>query len=132
MTKLQENLEGVYDYLQVDCETLPSNQTSPVQPFLGFVINLNIASRCHRDKGDKTFCLVIPFGDFEGGELCLMEAGIVVPLQGGDFILFLSSALTHFNLHYKGQRGSLVLHTDKEISKWTDGRNGWACNATLR
>lgn len=118
--------------MQVDCEVLPSNQASPVQPFLGFVLNLNISSRCHRDHGDKTFCMVIPIGDYEGGELCLMEPGIVIPLRSGDIILFLSSAVTHFNLHYKGERGSLVLHSDKEINKWTNGRNGWSCNNTLR
>lgn len=73
----------------------------------------------------------MPIGDFDGGELCLMEPGLVLPLRGADSIVFLSSALTHFNLHYNGERGSIVLHTDKAMSKWTEGRNGWASNTTL-
>lgn len=55
----------------------------------------------------------------------------MLPLKSGDMVVFLSCALTHFNLHYRGERASLVLHTDREITKWTEGRNGWAMNTTL-
>lgn len=62
----------------------------------------------------------------------MMEPGLVIPLHCGDLIVFLSSAVTHFNLHYKGQRASLVLQTDREMKKWREGRNGWKDNSTFR
>lgn len=129
--QLEQYLKPEYDILSIDCAHLPSNQASPVHPFLGFVVNLNIASRCHRDWGDNKFCIVLAIGDFEGGELCLMEAGLVIPMRNGDFTLFLSGDVTHFNLHFKGERASFVLHSDKEIRKWNDDRNGWNHNITL-
>lgn len=128
---MQKHLPDIYDFLEMDCNLLPSNQTSPVEPFLGFVVNLNVVSRCHRDGGDRKFCVVVPIGEFEGGELCLMEPGLVLPLTNGDVTLFPSCSVTHFNLHYVGERASLVLHTDKEIEKWRLDRNGWENNVTL-
>ena len=92
-------------------------------------MNLNVATLAHRDRQDKTLCVVLVLGEHTGGELCLYEAGLVLPLHTGHFIAFPSARLTHFNLHFSGQRASLVLHTDKEMWTWTDhGRNGWLDN----
>lgn len=109
---------------------LPDYNVSAVHPFVGLVLNFNIASRAHRDAKDQAICLVLPVGDFIGGDLCLVEPGIVLPLRHGDFGVFPSCDVTHFNLHYSGRRSSIVLQTDREMAKWTaEGRNGWATNA---
>lgn len=92
-------------------------------------MNLNIATRIHRDWKDLHICLVMVFSDCEGGDLAFMEPGIVFSLNNGDMIIFPSSKISHFNLHFKGKRVSLVLHSDNAVQKWTDSRNGWESNA---
>ncbi|THH06933.1 hypothetical protein EW146_g9465 [Bondarzewia mesenterica] len=91
-----------YEILRMEADVLPGNNRSAVYPFLGLVINLNVTTRAHRDAKDKDFCLVLPIGD-----------------------------TTHFNLHYKGRRASLVLQTDREMRHWREDRNGWMANQTL-
>ena len=118
-----------YCILSMDAEVLPGNAHSIVHPFLSLVINLNVATLAHRDRQDKALCVVLAVGDHTGGELCLYEAGLVLPLRNGDFIAFPSHRLTHFNLHFTGKRASIVLHTDREMEQWTNGgRNGWEAN----
>lgn len=92
------------------------------------MINLNVATAAHRDNKDESVCLVLAIGDFVGGELVLYEPGLVIPLRHGDFVLFPSCELTHFNLHYKGRRASIVLHTDRAMVRWQTIRNGWSKN----
>ena len=122
-------LPDEYRHLEAIASILPDGNTSPVHPFVGLVINLNAVTRAHRDSKDDTMCLVLALGDFEGGDLCLYEPGLVVPLRPGHFIIFPSARITHFNIHYSGCRASIVLHTDGEIDKWTHGqRNGWEDN----
>ncbi|EPS99688.1 hypothetical protein FOMPIDRAFT_1124104 [Fomitopsis schrenkii] len=108
-------------------DILPGNANTVAYPFLSVVVNLNVATSGHRNLMDNSLCLVFPIGDFEGGELCLYEAGIVLSLGNGDGVAFPSCSITHFNLHYVGTRASLVLHTDRAIDQWTyNERNGWA------
>ncbi|KAG2747734.1 hypothetical protein P692DRAFT_20737377, partial [Suillus brevipes Sb2] len=104
---------------------------SPVLPFLSLVFNINVATKGHRDSGDLDLCLVLPIGNFEGGFLAMKEPGLVVELLQGDFIVFQSARVTHFNTHYQGKRASMVLHTDKEIQHWARYHNGWGDNTTL-
>ncbi len=101
-------------------------QETPAFPFTGFVLNLCACTTGHRDKGDLQLCVVIPFGDWEGGELCLYEPHLVFKARPGDLIIFPSSEITHFNLHMTGKRGSVVLQTDKALIDWSKKRNCWA------
>ena len=73
---------------------------------------------------DFSFCVVIPFGKWEGGQLCLYELGLVLDLQAGDFVLFRSDIITHFNLEHTGKRCSIVLSTDKLLVSWAEDRCG--------
>lgn len=123
----------------VDC--LPCNFLSPVYPFSGFVLNLNIATRIHRDWGDSDICLVISFSDAkeqtaqikgQDGALCFQELGLVCCLRPGVPLLFRSRKLSHFNRHFKGYRASLVLHTDQGLKGWAEDMNGWAHNVHYR
>ena len=113
-------------------EILPCSDVSPVYPFGGFVININVTTRIHRDHGDHDICLVLTISDCTGGELCLFEPGIVLGLRTGDAVVFSSAAISHFNLHYKGIRASIVLHSDKRGMDWVADRNGWAHNVFMR
>lgn len=70
--------------------------------------------------------------DTEGGELAIYELGIVFGLRSFDAIFFRSRYLTHFNLHFRGVRGSLVFHSDGTGKKWVHDRNGWEDNIYMR
>lgn len=61
-----------------------------------------------------------------GGQLCLYEPGIVLESRDGDLVIFQSRKVTHFNLHFMGIRGSVVLHTDQTGDRWAQDFNGWA------
>lgn len=110
---------------------MPGNEQPVGAPFLGLVVNVNVVTAAHRDSKDEGVCLVLVVGDFEGGELVLYEPGLVLPLRNGDFTIFPSCELTHFNLHYKGKRASIVLQTDREIRRWMADYNGWASSNSL-
>jgi hypothetical protein len=115
----------VYDELDLYCEMLPFNASSPCHPFSGIVLNFCVSTDGHRDYMDKKICVVIPFGNWEGGEICLYELGLVIKLKAGDILIFPSCDITHFNLHFSGLRGSLVLHSDRQSDYWVENYNGW-------
>jgi hypothetical protein len=82
---LPEHVEVLKLYLDV----LPCQQTLPVYPFTGavfifhlsllelrshiitgYVLNINVTTKIHRDANDKDICLVIVISsDCEGGEI---------------------------------------------------------------
>lgn len=65
----------------------------PGYPFGSIVLNLNVVTNAHRDAKDLQACLVLVLGDHAGGELCLVEPGIVLPLKSGDLVLSLHARL---------------------------------------
>jgi hypothetical protein len=79
----------------------------------------------HIDTKDDGLCVVVPFGNWEGGELCLYQPGIVLELNPGDMVAFPSDRIAHFNLEMSGLRGSLVMATDRDIRAWSETRNHW-------
>ena len=111
---------------------LPYNAVSPAHPFSGFVLNLNVTTLIHRDGGDKELCVVLVLSDCVGGELCLKEPGVVLDLRLGNLVIFPSTKISHFNLHFAGKRASIVFYTDKEIERWASDQNGWRHNVYLR
>ncbi|KAI1788744.1 fungal-specific transcription factor domain-containing protein [Ganoderma leucocontextum] len=60
--KLKVHLGDLYDEIACYAEELPGRVTSPAHPFAGFVLNLNIAAKVHRDVKDNKACLVLPIG----------------------------------------------------------------------
>jgi hypothetical protein len=132
---MENLLPGQVDELKVYLEVLPFQQASAVYPFTGCVLNLNVTTKVHRDPNDKEICLVIAITDdenCEGGELCLMEPGLVLGLRNGDCIIFPSCKTSHFNLHFKGRRASLVFQSDKRFDDWLRDGNGWDGNIYIR
>ena len=124
--KLEEVLPEEYRVISLFADVLPAGGTCPAYPFGGFVINFNVSTRIHRDGEDLRFCVVLVLTDgCEGGDLCFLELGLRLGLRHGDIVVFRSDILSHFNLHFKGKRVSLVLHTDKAGMEWVKDRNGW-------
>jgi len=90
------------------------------------VVNIGAQLEPHTDPKDEGLCVVIPFGSWKGGELCLYDVGIVLELEPGDVVLFPSDRITHFNLEVEGLRGSLVMASDRDIKgSWMEDRNKW-------
>jgi hypothetical protein len=114
-----------YQKIEVFCQFLPLNDTSPAYPFSNWVINFGAATKAHRDSGDNGWCVSFTFAACDGGQLCLYELGLVFDCDIGDMVVFQSDKQTHFNLHIKGIRGSLVLHCDRTGYKWGDNYNRW-------
>ncbi|KAH9841965.1 uncharacterized protein C8Q71DRAFT_686635, partial [Rhodofomes roseus] len=86
--QIKDVLRMDYDDLRIDADMLPGNAHSIVYPFLSLVVNLNVATLAHRDHQDKTLCVVLVIGEFDGGDLCLYEPGLVIPLRNGDIAAF--------------------------------------------
>ena len=130
MLQVKKYLPEEYERLEAYAEILPSSNRSPAHPWCGWVVNLNVMTRLHRDNRDTGYCLdgVISDPKFVGGELGLVQPGIVLPLLNGDFTIFPSMHIDHFNLHYQGQRCSFVFQTDKEFASWKENRHGWKQN----
>lgn len=122
---IKKHLPDIHSQLTLFCDILPLNDSSATHPFPGCVINLQVSTEGHLDSGDDTICVVIPFGDFEDGELVLLEAGLIVDIREGDLFMFPSFRLTHFNMSFNGVRGSVVMHSDKDSLRWKLDRNGW-------
>jgi hypothetical protein len=122
---IAKHLPDLHAELAIFCEIIPLNERPVTYPFPGCVINIQVATIGHRDGDDKTMCIVIPFGEFEDGEIVLWELGIVVEMLEGIFLAFPSYDVMHFNLHFRGFRGSIALHADKEIDNWIKDRNSW-------
>ena len=89
---------------------------------------MNVATRVHRDDGDLSLCFVLEISDCKGGELCLMEPGLVIELRNGDGVAFCSNKITHFNLDFKGKHAYLVFHSDRAELAWCKDGNGWKGN----
>jgi hypothetical protein len=89
-----------------------------------FNINLNVT----HNYIDNNICVVAAISDCIGGGLCLLELGPIVDWHCGDLIIFKSSELTHFNMHYQGWQASSVLHSDKRADIWVENGNGWKHN----
>ena len=56
----------------------------------------------------------------------VQELGLVVNQRSGDVVIFKSSEISHFNLHYKGQS------SDKMAAGWVENRNGWDHNIFMK
>ncbi|PPR07663.1 hypothetical protein CVT24_003819 [Panaeolus cyanescens] len=126
--QLKTLLPDVFDILEVLVDVMPMGDNLPMHPFTGFVVNLNVTTLIHRDKGDKEICIVLQISDCIGGELCLLEPGLVFRLRSGDALIFKSKEMSHFNCHFKGKRSTFVFHTDATMEGWALSRNNWGHN----
>ncbi|TFK57967.1 hypothetical protein BDN72DRAFT_742555, partial [Pluteus cervinus] len=99
-SKIQKHFPEQHQELVEFTNTLPLNDVSVASPFTGFVVNLNVSTLIHRDWLDHHLCVVTVISDCVGGELVLQEPGLVLQLGSGDMVVFPSSRISHFNLHF--------------------------------
>ena len=122
---MRHHLPAETEEISMFVNHLPFSEYLGIEPFTGLVFNVGVCTTGHRDSLDQKFCVVCPFLNFEGGELVLHEAGLVLEARPGDVIIFPSCDITHFNLHFRGTRVSLVLHVDKHGQRWVVHQNEW-------
>lgn len=122
---ISKHLPDEYHQIRAFVDVLPLNEHPTSYPFPGFVLNLQVSTEGHRDSGDSTICVVIPFGSWMEGGIVLHEARLLLDLSAGDVLIFPSYKITHFNLHFEGVRFSVVMHSDRHGKSWVEDRNGW-------
>ena len=83
--------------------------------FSTLFINVTCGTKVHRDSKDYGYCVVIPLGEFSGGDLLLRASEVRFILQPGDFLMFKSSQLYHEVTDFDGLRSSLVLTTHTHL-----------------
>jgi len=85
------------------------------------VINKLAQTKVHEDLGDIKggICIVICWGNFQGGELVFTELTSCVPFPAGSIIMFRSAIISHYNHQVLGDRYSMVFTTNKNLSKWS-------------
>lgn len=118
----------MFEEIRTNIDITPLHDQSLASPFPCFVLNFNVATLLHKDGGDKRGCLVMSAGPHSGGELCFLEPKIALQMRHGDWVVFRSKDITHFNLLYKGLRASLVFHSDKSGVAYQKDGNGWDGN----
>lgn len=124
--QIKQRLPEHFESLSEVYEALPFEPMfAPPYPFSKLVVNTGAQTEGHTDPKDDGLCVVIPFGEWEGGELCLYQPGLVLELQPGDVVAFPSDRIAHFNLEISGRRGSLVMATDKDNRGWMENKNHW-------
>jgi len=108
-----------YQKLTGYANCLPGDEFLAGYPFGGIVLNLNIATKIHRDPEDLDLCLIIVISDCTGGDLVMFEPGLVLVQKNGDMIAFPSGDISHFNMDFLGFRSSVVFHSDAASESWT-------------
>ena len=97
-------------------EALSVQQTWSFGGFSVCSVNFNYGGLSeHTDEKDHhdAYCVVVPLGNYQGGELCFRfaENVVVIPVQQGDAVIMQGANIHHFVQEYSGDRYSLVLHT---------------------
>ena len=116
--KFLEHLPDSYKKLTGYANCLPGDEFLAGYPFGGIVLNLNIATKIHRDPEDLDLCLIIVISECTGGDLVMFEPGLVLGQRNGDMIAFPSGDISHFNMDFFGFRSSLVFHSDAASESW--------------
>ncbi|KAJ3119978.1 hypothetical protein HK098_004980 [Nowakowskiella sp. JEL0407] len=119
-------MPDVYVYYN-DLQNLLQSHLKDFTPgiFMSVAINFEstrfpVFTTPHRDFDSKYgVCCVIPFGDYEGGALNILEHGFKFELHPGDIIFFPSQNI-HFNnpLSGKKMRGSITIFVDVGFDSW--------------
>jgi predicted 2-oxoglutarate/Fe(II)-dependent dioxygenase YbiX len=99
----------------MECSVNIESNTSPVE------------TMPHRDLNDFFFTMscLIPFGEFEGGDLILWEAQIVVKLHAEDLFFFPAHLFTHSNTSVEGVRHSVIAFTSEGVLRWSAATTGY-------
>jgi len=104
---------------------LPPSLELLCYPWAGAAINQQMTPdsilQHHQDWKDVRSApnAVIPYGDYDGGDLVLWQAKCILELKPGDALLFMGSLICHGNTKItRGVRNSVNLFTHKSIMDW--------------
>ncbi|KAL0058849.1 hypothetical protein AAF712_014453 [Marasmius tenuissimus] len=131
-TVMEEHFPDETKELEAFVHKLEYDGVSEVHPFAGVAVNVNVATIAHLDPMDLYLCLVLALHECTGGEIILEELGIVIDLKPGDFVIFPSTYITHYNLNFKGRRASFAFSTDKRGMAWAKTNNNWDENDYMK
>ncbi|TFK16552.1 hypothetical protein FA15DRAFT_432567 [Coprinopsis marcescibilis] len=123
-SQIQDLIPEEAGILEAYLNTLPGSPTVAVHPMPCMALNHNPCTLQHFDGGDAGSAIVIAFIKGKGGQLVLVELGLVLELESGHIVIFPACKLSHLNLHYEGFRVSMVFHSDCSSQAWLRNRNG--------
>jgi len=97
-----------YLLIRLGNEVLP-----PTFSYTSIQLNMNYATKPHKDKGNKGISAIIGFGDYKDGDLIVEDTPVCIK----DRIVFFDGSLyTHSTGQFTGNRFSIVFFTiDKEF-----------------
>ena len=89
--------------------------------FAAVAINKLVQTKVHKDLDDIKYgiCVIICWGKFTVGEMVFTELGTCIPFSASSIIMFHSAIISHYNMPVHGERYSMVLITDKNLSRWS-------------
>lgn len=73
------------------------------------------ASEVHRDRKDFGLTCLVPWGQYTGGNLVLVQLGLKIVLKPGDVFFFRSALIAHQVEEVVGMRGVLTLFTHANV-----------------
>ena len=83
----------------------------------------------HQDWGDHGYNCVVPWGEYQGGELILWQLRLKVALRPGDAFFFAGSLIAHNAQDIVGERNSIDVFCHHNVLSWRDQevatRRGW-------
>jgi hypothetical protein len=116
-SEIERTFKNHFDlYLQYKAVNGDKNAIN--KAFKTMAVNIDGVSKPHIDglDFDDGMCLVLPFGNYEGGDVVFYELGYRIELRSGDAIFFKSKQLLHGNTSLKNaldQQFSLTFFTKK-------------------
>jgi len=86
--------------------------------FFCIAISKGYSNFVHTDATDhcKSYAIVVPFGDFTGGDFSLPSRGISVPVAPGQFLAVTASFLPHCVMETIGTRYALTFFTEENVA----------------
>ncbi|KAJ3092503.1 hypothetical protein HDU96_002702, partial [Phlyctochytrium bullatum] len=118
--KIDPNFKKLQSYLD-DYLKRKLGLSLPIAGMFGGIAYNHLARTTpHKDNQDlgKGWCFIVPTGTFTGGQLELIEPGVVLNLAEKDLAGFRSALITHHNWRISGNRCSLVFFTCHVTYYW--------------
>ena len=97
-------------YSDIATKTVP-NEAYSIRAPLG-----NVKTESHKDSSDMKngLAVLMPFGDFYGGDFCCKELGVQFPLQPGDICALRGHEISHCTKYWYDRSRYCVVHAFHE------------------
>lgn len=89
-------------------------------PFILRALLINVLTNEHRDASDWHYGLagLVPFGNFQGGDLLVRELGLQIESKSGCLQLLRGRELRHAITEWTGRRFVVVTTTHEPVKRW--------------